>query len=1155
MRKMRLALVSIFAISSFSLFIFFTGGSVSALDGSLDNYGPPQNSSTGVGSRSWFAVGNGACPTAPDTCTDGFDGYSMAVNLYSKSQVMTVRLVNPGGGCATVDNNSDSNLTYFIFHNSDGALLDVRGYSNNGSQCGTYDLNLSSSSATQYYGGYYRIQATIVLNGYTPYVENSFRINIISNTANSYVSVPNSTINNNSRAHEMTGIYQKDNPTGSYWNTSIVFAPECGGPQTRLAKLRWFDADFNQYGQNDPAHQLTMTLQRKLRNNSGTWAQVDTWTGATAIGNSGLIPSSSSLREREYTFNKDYKYRWIWTNVSQINTIQVGLPFDQMNTLETNCNQPDPGLSFCNATANPSSLANGGTVRINVTVNNYSGQTWNTNSSPNFWIRQTIDAPPGAPAQNQNLDRRLNGTALGWSPPANMNPTGPTSLTSGANGTISFNISRSSPTGQWSFNYRMYLNGNPVGEVCSAIFTLGGTPNATCVGINYSYAGQPVDGRNWPWGQTVDATIRVRNNGNVPWSNSNFKLGEANYGNSSHDTGNFMVGARAYLASSINPGQEVEFGFQIPAKNTGQYTFAYQMLEEGVGWFGENLCPTTISVYDNGNGLAASCQSISGQVYMNDGVATYGRLLFSNGYATPAFQMNGVSGGFKIDPFKANFDSTPDGNRADGNPAPSGVGTQLLPHSSYSAVLQIEIAPGVFSNAFSRTGNVITSGPFGNCLTISCDSAAEYEFGSATPYRLSYRVNNQSYANIGGYSVGLTGPPNGPGGTTSNNPALNPNGDTNFWLDYEPQSNGNVVGTLLYGGSSTGLSSSPSCRFNVLRYPYIKAYGAEVMAGGGFGSTCSTRSGIFAMMRPMGQQVSTNKSGSGSQLGAFAFSQDGSSRISGFASAILRTSAPNATRGNALHFGGVNYDLNSRTPAMGGNLTGNPICMPDYFNDTQYPESNTTVRRQGDSTIQQTGLSNNYNGKQVFYEGNATVNYGGASTHQGRTTYYVEGNVQINSNVRYDGNYANVADIPNFTLIVKGNIYIAPNVTQLDGIYIAQPQEGNESTTGQIFTCARNYTAYTSASAVYTNCSGGYGGPYNTQSLRVNGSFIAQRIILNRAVNTLNNSTFREPQASSQAAEIFNYSPEIILSPPVFRPTGGPTGSSYESIGVLPPLL
>ncbi len=681
-------------------------------------------------------------------------------------------------------------------------------------------------------------------------------------------------------------------------------------------------------------------------------------------------------------------------------------------------------------------------------------------------------------------------------------------------------------------------------------------------------------GANAYQGSTVNVAVRSTNNGTIAWNNANNASSRLVYFHEGvpgpgapegsgrvHKYGENTVAPFDFNHPSVGPGQNSQMTARanLDTASTGERRMVYTVnhltsFSGGVPVWQElarcefviNVIPPPyvpdgyLSIVDCRNiqffaqWLPARAQNLNAQVRIDyaGGTATASRTV-SSGSTTTLISFN-----------EAEFQNIP------------------LHLGSYTVTLILE---GEHMGTLSLQG--------APCISLNCVTQAEYEAGSPNPYNLTYNVMNRTLRADNRYSIVVTAGTTPPNGQTIRR-TLNTNGTpTSYVYQYNPTDGTSATGTLHFNDISLGSPAlvASSCNGGggpggpdpfevvtdviVVRYPYIKAYGAEVMAGGGFGSTCSTRSGIFAMMRPMGQQVSTNKSGSGSQLGAFAFSQDGSSRISGFASAILRTSAPNATRGNALHFGGVNYDLNSRTPAMGGNLTGNPICMPDYFNDTQYPESNTTVRRQGDSTIQQTGLSNNYNGKQVFYEGNATVNYGGASTHQGRTTYYVEGNVQINSNVRYDGNYANVADIPNFTLIVKGNIYIAPNVTQLDGIYIAQPQEGNESTTGQIFTCARNYTAYTSASAVYTNCSGGYGGPYNTQSLRVNGSFIAQRIILNRAVNTLNNSTFREPQASSQAAEIFNYSPEIILSPPVFRPTGGPTGSSYESIGVLPPLL
>ena len=445
----------------------------------------------------------------------------------------------------------------------------------------------------------------------------------------------------------------------------------------------------------------------------------------------------------------------------------------------------------------------------------------------------------------------------------------------------------------------------------------------------------------------------------------------------------------------------------------------------------------------------------------------------------------------------------------------------------------------VYANGEYQTGQTFT----GNCVSISCSpNAMDYELGDPTPLTLRYTVTNLTNRTDGNYDVALSSPPGGTitgpltaGGRDFNTPPFSPTNSTT------------VTGTL------TPTSFTASCLITVVRYPYVKAYGADIMAGGGFGPICNTRSGIFARMRPINQHNAvSNKSGSGSQLGAFAWDN-----ISGLASAELRSTPPSATMGNGLHFAGRNgYDLTSQTAVMGGNLTGDPVCLPDYYNETQYPVGDPIRVENATGNINNnTGFDN----KQVFYNYGtppATVKTATMNNYTGKTTFYVNGDLEINGDIIYKNSsgYGSIASIPNFTIVVLGNIYVDRKVTQLDGIYIAQPLANG--TKGMIYTCATSTAGYTADTAVYANCSGGYGvAGLSTPKLTVNGSFIAQKVILNRAVNTLSNSIFQEPQATSSASEVFNFTPEVFISPPIFRPNGGPTSGNYQSIAILPPIL
>lgn len=314
-------------------------------------------------------------------------------------------------------------------------------------------------------------------------------------------------------------------------------------------------------------------------------------------------------------------------------------------------------------------------------------------------------------------------------------------------------------------------------------------------------------------------------------------------------------------------------------------------------------------------------------------------------------------------------------------------------------------------------------------------------------------------------------------------------------------------------------------------YPSFQTLNADTVVGGGFGSSCAPKdSGIFAYMKS-----SSTIDGSGSQLGSFA-----SGDIKGFRSAISNSAYK--TLGRGLTFGGSSSGLSGLSPSIGGNYAS-VSCMKDYFTDTQYSDSTKLVSPAtnfGDST---------HNNKQVTYTGDKTIS--GLANYGNKTTYYVDGNVYIAGNITYanPAGWANASAIPNFTLVVKGNIYIDNSVTQLDGVYIAQP-DGNSG--GTIYTCAGGSGVTYDESGIKDNCVGtNYGQTTtSTSTLTFNGVVIANKLVLARVLGDVLSTS----PATNTPAEIFNYSPEVILSPPLFRTANG-ADAGNDDIGILPPIL
>ena len=345
--------------------------------------------------------------------------------------------------------------------------------------------------------------------------------------------------------------------------------------------------------------------------------------------------------------------------------------------------------------------------------------------------------------------------------------------------------------------------------------------------------------------------------------------------------------------------------------------------------------------------------------------------------------------------------------------------------------------------------------------------------------------------------------------------------------------------------------------------PYVRVYGNDVSVGGGFAPNCPTNStgGIFTYMRPISDQKPGGNSGSGAQLAAMALG-----KIEGFTSASLRalpgtTKPPYLPNGLTFANKGVTPATDSRSPYLGGELSDDGRCAPDYFGETQYPVENTSkITRISAPSLD---LSTVDNDKQTLFSNGIDVTLTGQTSFNKHHTVYVDGNVFITSDIAYKTDaYGSL--IPSFALVVKGNIYIKNTVHQLDGLYVAQPTtnpDGSEiANTGNIYTCATGFGVL-SSNELFNNCGAKEFAATDCdkaaafRQLLINGAFIANRVILNRSVYSLRCSTYLEQVNISKAAEVFNFSPEMYLSPPVFSPRSTSTSGEYDYITTLPPTL
>lgn len=346
-------------------------------------------------------------------------------------------------------------------------------------------------------------------------------------------------------------------------------------------------------------------------------------------------------------------------------------------------------------------------------------------------------------------------------------------------------------------------------------------------------------------------------------------------------------------------------------------------------------------------------------------------------------------------------------------------------------------------------------------------------------------------------------------------------------------------------GGSGSVDSESTC-VNVVDKPYVHFFGLDVSAGGKFANgddKCLSgappvNGGISTSIKPLGPLAR----GSAVQYGALALGT-----VSGFGSASLRTSTPNFQ--NGLTF--------ANTPSLGA--LGSKNCVPDYYGtkpaslmkvpgNVNLPSFNSFQPTPTVSQIwhgQATGtIINGFNGD------------GSGIANNNRVAVYIEGNAYIDKDIVFkDTVWSNMDEVPSFYLVASGNIYISPNVTELDGVYVAK---------GAIYTCAKNFGIYPPNELV-NNCS---------DQLVVNGAFIAQQVFLHRTFGSLRNSlggesplTFggdctlntrlgqRVDKSYDCAAEVFNFSPETFLGKPALGPTPGSTITKYDFITSLSPVL
>jgi hypothetical protein len=381
-------------------------------------------------------------------------------------------------------------------------------------------------------------------------------------------------------------------------------------------------------------------------------------------------------------------------------------------------------------------------------------------------------------------------------------------------------------------------------------------------------------------------------------------------------------------------------------------------------------------------------------------------------------------------------------------------------------------------------------------------------------------------------------------------------------------------GNISYIDALTGQTYTDDCANNgsaaitAVTKPYFRIYGNDAMAGGYFADAASPTEctggpvdslATFQGFNAAGDGGGANPTGNylrgaGSQHALFALGQ-----INSVASSANRNFLANAT-----NLGGntrwptrqtfANYGTTNYSPNFGGS-GGISRCIPDFYSRSSSVAKTTDIYDLKVGNVNTT--------LHASPTANQLVNINGADiTVPGlNQTVYIDGDAKIadGANIIYNDSVLDgFNDVPNLTIVVKGDLYIDDDTTRLDGTYIVQPYwDGSTWKGGRLITC------YESAGAgrpfnnneLPTNCN---------KKLEINGAVISQEIILLRTNGNYSSNPDNptnpggilnnvETPRSNNIAEVFNFSPEIYLNPANFT-TSSSTGK-YDAINVLPPTF
>ncbi len=638
--------------------------------------------------------------------------------------------------------------------------------------------------------------------------------------------------------------------------------------------------------------------------------------------------------------------------------------------------------------------------------------------------------------------------------------------------------------------------------------------SANCNTITISNLSDPNNGGNVP--------IQIRVNGQLIYNSSTRGTFTVAFPAANQNAGSYTVTARAF---SLRPDGSQDFGFYADRSVTVGPCVAAQCSGGSADGFGPQL------VMAGGQFSIAFTLRNSGQMSWNVGGRLTARINNYNGQSPSAGVPATAPGGTA----RISFGTLTAANTTS---AQTVTAQLILDGRVLIAVCTVTFDPYV---SFSLEP-IATSG----MLSPNEENPSSFTFNSGVNVRYTEVPN--ANINFGGPVTRRVITRNGvpvPGGTfistgTYLAPFFSPSPQATVSVLRPFQAGDRYCGAISVSGTrgivnrlgnvrNLAGSAGPieSCD-TIMDRPYLRAYNGDVIAGIGFGEGCTQN----AEAKIIGYN---NGNGSG-QGASVQFASQAFHSIEGYSSATGRNTHPSPNKGLSL-------SNDTGTPSFGGGF-GSAHCLPDYAgsrpNITADPSpvlADPSALGSGDHYFRPSG-------------GTLTIRTTGTPI-SGRVVVYVEGDAVISNEsgngITYGGSNGWATDgegkaqLPAFYLIATGNIYIESTVTELNGVYIAQPSGG---TGGIIYTCTQGAQAV-AANNLHGTCN---------HKLTVYGALIADRIKFLRTVGSVRSSGNNETIGSATVGEEIIYTPETWINNPLPVTTRGSVGR-YDAISSLPPIL